>query len=89
MLRLRALPAFAFAAFAFAGTAHAKSPSSTPLPACRPGADWNEPAPPRRIYANAWYVGTCGLTSLLLTGDDGHVLLDGEIAQTSSTDQGN
>lgn len=75
MLRLRAQ--FAFVAFAFAGPIHAELPPSTQSPVCKPGAAWSEPAPPRRIYANVWYVGTCGLTSLLLAGGDGHILLDG------------
>lgn len=41
---------------------------------------WNEPAPPRRIFGNTWYVGTCGLTALLVTSDQGHVLIDGATA---------
>ena len=51
------------------------------VPAC-PASDnamegWNERAPPRRIFGNTWYVGTCGLTALLLTSDEGHILIDG------------
>lgn len=59
-----------------AGAAAAPMPES---PACQPGADWKAdiPAPPRRIHGNAWYVGTCGLSVILLTGDRGHILLDG------------
>ncbi len=38
---------------------------------------WNQRAPPRHIFGNTWYVGTCGLTALLVTSDHGHVLLDG------------
>lgn len=77
----RTLFAVALAAFGATGALHAWSLATAP--ACKPGADWNEPAPPRRIYANVWYVGTCGLTSLLLTGDDGHVLLDGATERTA------
>lgn len=75
--------ALAFAAFAFAAHARATSAAAREPPACRPGADWNQPAPPRRLYANVWYVGTCGLTSLLVTGDAGHVLLDGATERTA------
>jgi metallo-beta-lactamase class B len=75
----RRLLAVALAALGASGALHAKSSS----PECKPAADWNQPAPPRRIYANVWYVGTCGLTSLLLTGDDGHVLLDGATERTA------
>lgn len=42
---------------------------------------WNDRAPPRRVYGNTWYVGTCGLTALLLTSEQGHVLIDGGTAQ--------
>lgn len=79
MSAARRLLAVALAAFGATSALHAKSSA----PDCKPGADWNQPAPPRRIYANVWYVGTCGLTSLLLTGDDGHVLLDGATERTA------
>ena len=39
--------------------------------------DWERAAPPYRIYGNTWYVGTCGITVVLITGDEGHVLIDG------------
>jgi len=38
--------------------------------------DWNEPAPPVRIQGNTYYVGTCGISSILVTGSAGHVLID-------------
>ena len=38
---------------------------------------WNDRAPPRRIFGNAYYVGTCGITALLVTSPQGHMLLDG------------
>jgi metallo-beta-lactamase class B len=38
---------------------------------------WNERAPPVRVFGNTWYVGTCGLTALLVTSEHGHVLIDG------------
>ena len=51
------------------------------IPACPAGAGvmegWNDRAPPRRIFGNAWYVGTCGLSAVLVTSDQGHVLIDG------------
>jgi len=30
-----------------------------------------------RIHANTYLVGTCGLSSILITGDQGHILIDG------------
>src|SRR5690606_3326265 len=38
---------------------------------------WDDRAPPRRIFGNTYYVGSCGLASLLLASPEGHVLIDG------------
>jgi metallo-beta-lactamase class B len=45
--------------------------------ACGDSTDWDQPAPPVRIHANTYLVGTCGIASILVTGRDGHVLIDG------------
>ena len=45
--------------------------------ACRDSDDWNKPAPPVRIHANTFFVGTCGISSILITGSAGHILIDG------------
>lgn len=50
--------------------------------ACEGRDGWDEPGPPFRIYGNTWYVGTCGITALLVTGPRGHTLID------SGTDKG-
>ena len=49
--------------------------------ACGDSTDWNRPAPPVRIHANTYLVGTCGISSILITGDRGHVLIDGGTEQ--------
>lgn len=67
----------ALAALAANGLFQAHAASAAEPPACKPGSDWNTPAPPRRLYGNVWFVGTCGLSSVLVTGDRGHILLDG------------
>ena len=41
---------------------------------------WNDRAPPRKVFGNTWYVGTCGITALLVTSPQGHVLIDGATA---------
>lgn len=41
---------------------------------------WDDRAPPRKIFGNTYYVGTCGLASLLVTSPQGHVLIDGATA---------
>ena len=38
---------------------------------------WTKPAPPVRIHANTYLVGTCGISSILIVGDQGDVLIDG------------
>lgn len=49
--------------------------------ACGDSTDWNKPAPPVRIHANTYLVGTCGISSILITGSQGHVLIDGGTEQ--------
>ena len=43
----------------------------------RRSTDWDQPAPPVRIHGNTYLVGTCGISAILVTGSDGHVLIDG------------
>src|SRR4051812_24150931 len=45
--------------------------------ACKGSDDWNKPAPPVRIHANTYLVGTCGISSILIVGDAGDILIDG------------
>ncbi|MEL7185618.1 MAG: subclass B3 metallo-beta-lactamase [Pseudomonadota bacterium] len=45
---------------------------------------WNAPIKPFRIYGNTWYVGTDGLSSILLETDEGLVLIDGALPQSAS-----
>ena len=42
---------------------------------------WGDPAPPVRIHGNSYYVGTCGITAVLITSPAGHVLIDGAVAE--------
>jgi len=43
---------------------------------CGDSTDWDKPAPPVRIHANTYLVGTCGISAILITGENGHVLID-------------
>jgi metallo-beta-lactamase class B len=45
--------------------------------ACDGSDDWEKPAPPVRIHANTYLVGTCGISAILITGTEGDVLIDG------------
>lgn len=44
---------------------------------------WNESQDPFRVYGNTWYVGTQGLSSLLIETSDGLVLVDGGLPQSA------
>jgi metallo-beta-lactamase class B len=46
-------------------------------------ADWNRPAEPIRIIGNVHYVGTAGLSAYLITGPQGHVLIDGGLPESA------
>ena len=74
-------------------TACATTPAATPhadagpgqrawAAACSDGDGWDKPGPPFRIYGQTYYVGTCGITALLIASGEGHTLID------SGTDKG-
>jgi metallo-beta-lactamase class B len=44
---------------------------------CHDGDAWDKAGPPFRIWGNTYYVGTCGIASILIVGDQGDVLIDG------------
>ncbi len=55
--------------------------------AAMPAADtaqWNQPHKPFRIYGNTYYVGTAGLSSVLVTSEYGHVLIDGGLPESAA-----
>lgn len=60
-----------------AATSEVPSESTSPPPRCPDDAGWSDPTPPRQVFGNTWYVGTCGISALLITGEAGHVLIDG------------
>jgi metallo-beta-lactamase class B len=50
---------------------------------CGSCAEWNKPQAPFNVYGNTWYVGTAGLSALLVTSPQGHILLDGALPQSA------
>ncbi|WP_260923938.1 subclass B3 metallo-beta-lactamase [Novosphingobium sp. 9] len=89
-----ALAATADAGIASAAAQQDKSPESAGKPAketaddaapsllkaCEGHDAWDYPAPPVKVYGNTWYVGTCGITALLVTSPQGDVLIDAGVA---------
>jgi metallo-beta-lactamase class B len=44
---------------------------------------WNRPQKPFRIHGNTWYVGTAGLSSVLIHSPQGAILIDGGLPQSA------
>lgn len=44
---------------------------------------WSQSQKSFQIYGNVYYVGTAGLSSILITSKDGHVLIDGALPQSA------
>jgi metallo-beta-lactamase class B len=64
-------------------SSHAKELIPDPPMTCDACVEWNQPQEPFRIYGNTWYVGTRGLSSILITSPQGHILIDGGLAQSA------
>lgn len=50
---------------------------------CANCAAWNKPHPAFQIYGDTYYVGTDGLSSILITSQEGHVLIDGALPESA------
>lgn len=59
------------------------------LPAFAGNPAWTEPVAPHVIYGNTYFVGTKGLTSVLITSPQGHVLIDGTLPQNAGLIEAN
>lgn len=53
-------------------------PAPTP---CAADPGWSDPTPPRHVFGNTWFVGTCAISAILVTSPDGHVLIDAATAE--------
>jgi metallo-beta-lactamase class B len=49
---------------------------------CEQCADWNRPQAPFKVYGNTWFVGTKGLSVVLVETPKGLVLLDGALPES-------
>ncbi|RVQ69473.1 subclass B3 metallo-beta-lactamase [Croceicoccus ponticola] len=54
----------------------ALAPAAAYADECADWDVWDKPGPPFRVFGNTHYVGTCGISAVLVTGDKGHVLID-------------
>ena len=56
---------------------------SDPPKQCSQCSAWNASLEPFRLFGNTYYVGTAGLSSVLITSERGHILLDGGLAESA------
>ena len=56
---------------------------SDPPKMCERCPGWNTAVDPFRVFGNTYYVGTEGLSSVLIASDDGHILLDGALPESA------
>jgi metallo-beta-lactamase class B len=54
-----------------------------PPKSCSSCDSWNEPQAPFRVFGNTYYVGTAGLSSILIESKHGLILLDGALPQSA------
>src|SRR5215831_3503414 len=71
---------FLFLLTAFVCTAVGQSAPSS----CKLCAEWNRSQKPFRIFGNSYFVGPHGLSSILITSDAGHVLIDGALPESAA-----
>ena len=69
-------PAFGF----MASEAELARLRATECPSC---TSWNAPHAPQRLFGNVYYVGTNGLSSILITSSAGHVLIDAGLPESA------
>jgi metallo-beta-lactamase class B len=50
---------------------------------CSQCAEWNSPQTPFRIFGDTYFVGTHGLSAVLIASDAGHVLIDGDLPESA------
>jgi metallo-beta-lactamase class B len=75
-----ALMALAMGLLAAAGQTVVKPDAPIKCSSCD---EWNKPIDGFKVYGNTYYVGTEGLSALLVTSPEGHILLDGGLTQSA------
>lgn len=83
--RLLLLLTFTAGLTSCATTAQVSDALTRPYPdsLCTSCAEWNAPQEPFRIHHNSYYVGTHGLSAILITSPDGHILIDGALPDSA------
>jgi metallo-beta-lactamase class B len=71
---------------AYAATADDAAPAPKATSA---QAAWSEPVAPHVVFGNTYYVGTKGLSAILITSPQGHVLIDAPLATNADLIEAN
>jgi metallo-beta-lactamase class B len=79
MLRLLAAAVLAVASLGQDGSGFSADPPMT----CDQCEAWNAPQEPFRVFGNTYYVGTAGLSAVIVASDEGLVLVDGALPQSA------
>ena len=92
MLRPHASAPIALVFVTLASLAHAQSkPAPAAAPAtlvpdapanCTSCAEWNAPRKPFKVYGNTYFVGPAGVSAVLITSPQGHILIDGALQES-------
>jgi metallo-beta-lactamase class B len=88
VIRARKIAALAFATLATGLWRPARAQNADTAVArraaeCPSCAEWNVSQKPFHVFGNVWYVGTHGLSSILITSPGGHILLDGALPESA------
>jgi metallo-beta-lactamase class B len=80
-MKLTAL--LAVTVFSVAAAAQAPAFKPDPPKVCDACTEWNQPKAPYKLFGNTYYVGTAGLSALLVASPAGLILLDGGLPQSA------
>jgi metallo-beta-lactamase class B len=86
------LPVFLLVGLLAPATAGAQSAAQTPAPALIPDPpavcdscdEWNAPRTPFKLYGNTYFVGPNGVSAMLITTPQGHILVDTGLQQSAA-----
>lgn len=65
-----------------AQSGRAGAPVVDPPITCGACDEWNAPRQPFKVFGNTYFVGSAGLSSVLITSDQGHILIDVALPQS-------
>ena len=71
--------------FSIVPLAHSAEPVLPPAGVYQTADHWRQPIPSFQIADSTWYIGTAGLSALLIKTPEGAVLIDGGLPQAADT----